>query len=164
MIAKLRQQVGDELENLSDELARWVALGSDLMDLHLPVDEERVTYLQRRMGMLGSIVAGLAAIEPGMIPVSRAGFGSTLRVRDMTTGEDHTYTLMTGDLFDLDEGHVSLASPLGHALLGRTCGEEVSVVTPRGMRQYRILSLRTLHQILEGGPSDPLEAPALQGV
>jgi transcription elongation factor GreA len=169
MIAELRQRIGNELEALSEELARWMALALDDFDSVAPppVDEERVSYIRRRMSTLGSLVAGLAGVEPTMIPKNRAGFGSVVRIRDMVTGEEHTYTLMTGDLVNLSEGHVSLASPIGNALLGRARGEEVSVITPRGLRRYKLLTLCTLPQRLAGnrpGIPESGEEAVLQAV
>jgi transcription elongation GreA/GreB family factor len=52
---------------------------------------------------------------------------------------------------DLDGGHVSMASPIGRGLLGARLDEEVKVDLPAGERRYKILSLATLPQQLEGG-------------
>ena len=38
-------------------------------------------------------------------------------------------------------GHLSLASPLGKALLGRAVGDRIQVQTPRGLRSYQILEI-----------------------
>lgn len=72
-----------------------------------------------------------------------ARFGSTVVVEDVDLGGRETYTLMTGELLDIDAGQVSLASPIGRALLGARPGAEVSVSTPQRQRRLRVLSVRT---------------------
>jgi transcription elongation factor GreA len=47
---------------------------------------------------------------------------------------------------DIDDGHISLASPLGRALGGSRVGDEVSLRLPAGARRLRIVSLITVHQ------------------
>jgi transcription elongation GreA/GreB family factor len=73
-----------------------------------------------------------------------AGLGSTVRCRD-SDGEHHYTLVPPGDAAPL-EGRISVASPVGRALLGRAGGEEVDVATPGGVRGLTILSVR------DGGP------------
>ena len=68
------------------------------------------------------------------------GLGSTVRCRD-EDGE-HQYTLVIPADANPLEGRISVASPVGRALLGRTGGEEVDVATPGGLRPLTILGVR----------------------
>jgi transcription elongation factor GreA len=159
MITELRTRLGTELDRLSHELVT--------RSRHDPAAEpersadpaamEIERLLQRRIRFLGQLVAGLASVDPGVIWTDRAGFGSLLRVRDALTGTEEIYTLTTSDFINLDEGQVSLASPIGHALLGRRAGDLVTVVTPRGQRRYEIMDLVTLPTQLGIAPADPDE-------
>jgi transcription elongation GreA/GreB family factor len=78
-------------------------------------------------------------VQPWMLPEEGAGFGSRVRLLDLDSGARLDYTLMAGDAIDLDAGQISLASPVGQALLGRGEGDEVSVRTPLGARRLRVL-------------------------
>ena len=148
MIAEVRDRLGSELERLSRQLtsdleARFggaAAVGA--------VPEER-REVQERIRRLGQLVAGLAALEGGVLPADRVGYGSTVVLQDLRTRRRISYTLVTGDVIDLDEDQVSLASPVGQALLDRKVGDRVSVETPAGMLRYRIVSLTTLPQMLD---------------
>ncbi|HEY0411081.1 MAG TPA: GreA/GreB family elongation factor [Candidatus Dormibacteraeota bacterium] len=66
--------------------------------------------------------------------------GSTVCCRD-ADGEHHYTLVCPGDANPL-EGRISVASPVGRALLGRAGGEEVDVATPGGVRPLTILSFR----------------------
>lgn len=163
MIAELRTRLGSELDRLSHELTARMPmdLGSGREEAGNDASVELQRVIQRRIRLLGQLVAGLASVDPSTIWPDRAGYGSVVRVRDVATGEEESYTLMAGDFIDLDEGQVSLESPIGYALLGHRTGEQVTVVTPRVERRYEITGLVTLPQkmgLVGGGE----EAVALQ--
>jgi hypothetical protein len=73
----------------------------------------------------------------GLPPWSRAG--DTIRYRILPDGEPTTKKLITGKS---GEGELSTASPLGRALVGRSVGEEIRVVLPRGPVQVEILDVK----------------------
>ena len=81
----------------------------------------------------------LEGVEVEAPSPDRAGNGSRVRVLDLKTGEDDVFTLVPGEEVDPDAGDVSLASPIGQALLGRKAGETVRVATPRGERTLAVL-------------------------
>ena len=146
MLARIRTSLGNELELLSEELTRRLTGRLEMGEVEqlTLVDDERIQFVQQRMRRLGQLVAGLAGVDHGSIWSDRAGFGSIVRVRDCLTDEVDTYELMTGEFVDPAEGHVSLSSPIGHALTGARVGDEVSVTTPVGERRFEVLSVLTL--------------------
>ncbi|HET7275073.1 MAG TPA: GreA/GreB family elongation factor [Longimicrobiaceae bacterium] len=118
-----------------------------------------MTELKQRLGTqlegspdniryLEQVAAGLASADPSTIWPDRVGFGSTVVLRNMETKEEVTYTLVTGDLIDLDAGQVSLASPVGQGLLGAARGDVVSIGTPSRKLKFKVISLTTLPQAL----------------
>jgi transcription elongation factor GreA len=50
-----------------------------------------------------------------------------------------------GDAIDFEEGHVTMSSPIGRALLGKTVGEVAYLRLPTMVRQLRVVELRTIH-------------------
>jgi len=50
-------------------------------------------------------------------------------------------------MMDIDAGHISLASPLGRALLDRRVGDEVSLRLPTLNRRLRLVEVVTVHQM-----------------
>ena len=100
------------------------------------------------MRQLRQLDAGLPAVDPESLPLDRAGYGSSLVLEDLATRRRVSYTLVTADVIDLEEDQVTLASPIGNALLGRRKGERVEVALPQGRRRFRIVSLTTLPEML----------------
>ncbi len=66
--------------------------------------------------------------------------GSSVELQALD-GVVERYMIVGAAESDPREGRISYASPLGNALLNRSCGEDVSFTTPDGIMQYRILSI-----------------------
>ena len=69
-----------------------------------------------------------------------------MTVEDLEHGGNEEYTLVLAEMMDIDAGHISLASPLGRALMDRKTGDEVSLRLPTMVRRLRVVDLVTIHQ------------------
>ena len=86
----------------------------------------------------------IALMNMEKIPHGKAGFGSTVTLRE-STGQELIYQLVMPEDADGEKGLISTSSPIGRALLNREEGEEVSVSTPAGARRFEIIKLVTIH-------------------
>jgi transcription elongation factor GreA len=68
-------------------------------------------------------------------------FGVRVRLEDIETGNTLTYQLVGPDESVPEKGLISVASPLGRALLGKRVDEEARVQTPGGIREFVILEI-----------------------
>lgn len=159
MIAAVKACLEAELERLTQELTERLTIDPQVSPKdrtsHAISDLHRT--LQGKIRFLGNLVAGLAAADSSTIAADRVGYGSTVILREVATEGEEVHTLVPGDFLDLEQGHVSLASPLGHALVGRREGERIGVVTPRGERRYDIVRVITLPQRLGLVPTDEIK-------
>jgi len=71
----------------------------------------------------------------------RIVFGSFVEVEDLDTEELATYRLVGPYESDADQGHLSVTSPIGRALIGRREGDEIKVQTPGGLKELEILKV-----------------------
>jgi transcription elongation factor GreA len=67
--------------------------------------------------------------------------GSTVTLRDETSGREDTFTLVPALEAQPSAGRLSYDSPMARALVGATVGAVVDVHTPRGVRQVTVSSL-----------------------
>jgi transcription elongation factor GreA len=156
MIEAIRQKIADEIDRLTVELRvtlpqairRAVELGDLSENAEYKSALERQQFVQARLHHLTQRASELSKIDPTALATDRVGFGSRVRLRDAGSGDEIEYTLVFGDFIDIDSNQISLASPIGRALVGRTLGEEVIVRLPRGDRTYSIVELITLPQML----------------
>ena len=143
----LRERIDETLNRVGAQLIGRV---SDLRGGQPgPSSDPALQELQARVALLGQLAAGLAVIDADSLPPSGAGFGSRVTVSNLDTGETDDYVLMVGSLVDIDANQVSLASPIGQALLGRAPGEETIVDAPNKRGRLLVTNVVTLMDMLE---------------
>src|SRR3954466_4511054 len=152
MIREMREKLGREIDQLSHELnillpqaiAQAVELGDLRENSEYKAALERQQFVQARLGQLRMRLSKLSSIDPTQIPNDRVGLGSKVIVEDQG-GSRETYWLVFGDALEFEEGHVTMASPIGRALLGKAVGETAFLKLPNITRQLKVLELRTIH-------------------
>jgi transcription elongation factor GreA len=101
---------------------------------------EEQAQLEGRIGLLEAQIAAARVVGPARD--GAAGIGTSVRVRHADTGESAEYRLVGPIEADADGGRVSVASPVGRALVGARPGETVVVEAPRGPAELEILAVR----------------------
>jgi transcription elongation factor GreA len=99
--------------------------------------------VQARVSMLRQRVSEIQLMNLDKIPADRAGFGSKLTL--LENGRQFVYELVMPEDADPDRGFVSVASPIGRALIGKEAGDAVEVSTPAGTRALELVRLVTIH-------------------
>lgn len=69
------------------------------------------------------------------------GIGTTLKLKNLGSGEEIEYIFVPEDQIDFTQNKISLTSPLGQAFLGHQEGEEVEIKVPIGILRYKILKI-----------------------
>jgi len=72
---------------------------------------------------------------------AHARFGSQVKLRDEDTGKELAYKLVGATEASLADGKLSVESPVAQAVIGKMPGDKVKVPTPRGDRQYTLISV-----------------------
>ncbi len=155
MIEEVIEKLQAEVELLHHELnvtlpaalEKAIAMG-DLKengDYHAALERQR--FVQARLGHLTSRLTKLSQVDISKIPSDRVGLGSKVVVRDMDTKEEEILELVIPDTMDIDVGHVSVASPLGSALVEKKVGQVAEARLPFGTRKLKILKFQTLHDL-----------------
>ena len=103
--------------------------------------KDRQGFLEGRIGELEFKIANADIIETKKLPKDRAVFGSRVVLENIDTGEDVEYQLVGPDESDIERGRISIASPLGKAILGKRPGDELAVQVPGGKRAYELVDI-----------------------
>jgi transcription elongation factor GreA len=158
MLEVIKQKMADEIDRLTHELTvtlphaiqKAVELGDLSENAEYKSALERQQFVQARLNHLTQRAGELSRIDPKALDPDRAGFGSKVRLRENGTDEEIEYTIVFGDYIDLDSNQISLASPIGRAIVGKGIGDEVIVRLPKGDRTFTIISLTTLPEMVGG--------------
>jgi len=94
----------------------------------------RITYIEQTLSRA-------EVIDPSKIHSDKVQFGAKLVLSNVDTGEEARYQIVGPEEANLNEGRISVASPLARAMLGHFVGDEVKVRLPVGERLYEILEL-----------------------
>jgi transcription elongation factor GreA len=154
MIEELKAKLGAEAEKLQHELnvtlpaeiRKAVEHGDLRENSEYKAALERQQFVQARLGQLRQRLSKLSSIDIAQIPTDKVGLGSQVVVEDEKTGTKETYNLVFGDSVEFEEGHVSMSSPIGLALVGRAVGETTILKLPASIRRLRIMKIRTIHE------------------
>ena len=106
--------------------------------------KNRQSTMQARFAQIQKRLADLSRIDVSGVPKDRAGLGSEVTVENLESGEEIRYTLVIPELADGNKSFVSMASPVGKALMNRRVGDTVTITIPRGTLEYEIRRIVTL--------------------
>lgn len=100
---------------------------------------EQQGFNEGRIQEIESKLADAQVIDISRIaPTGKVIFGATVTLTAVESGAEVTYKLVGEDEADLKSGKLSVMSPIGRALIGKSEGDAVTVRTPKGAVDYEI--------------------------
>ena len=134
LIKVTRKEVAEKLET-----AR--SMGDLRENAEYDAAKEEKMMLEQKIGMLSGKLSSAQIIDNMNIPDDKAYVGATVRLKDMDSGEELTYTLVSEAEADFLENKISTTSRVGKGLLGRSVDDIVEIEVPVGKLRYQILSI-----------------------
>ena len=134
------KKLQDELHHLKTverrHLSQQIADARDKGDLSENAEyhaaKEDQGLLEARIAKLEEVVANARVIEPGQVDNSKVFIHCTVKVRIVESDSHREFTLVAESEADIKIGKISVNSPIGKGLLGRTRGDVAEVLTPAG--------------------------------
>jgi transcription elongation factor GreA len=127
-------------ENIRDiEAAR--AHGDITENAEYAAAKERQAFIHGKMQELENNLALSQIIEVKDLNSDKVVFGSTVTIEDISDGKSIQYQLVGPFESDINQNMISVTSPIGKALIGKCMGDEVSVKTPGGIREFEIVNI-----------------------
>jgi transcription elongation factor GreB len=130
-----------ERPKVAREVGEAAALGDRSENAEYIYGKRRLREIDSRLEFLDKRLDELQVIAPEDRGDGVVRFGAWVSL----CGEDGRrveYQIVGPDEFDVEAGRISMDSPLGQALLGRACGEEVMVRRPKGDTVFEITRVR----------------------
>lgn len=100
------------------------------------LNEKRIAELEEKLSC--------ARILDENIPHDEVLIGATVKLKDLDSGEELEYTLVSELEADYSQGKISVSSPVGKGLLNRKEGEIAEIKAPVGALRYKILKISRL--------------------
>ncbi len=129
-------------EEIPEKLKASKLNGGDLREnkeyMYLQSQQE---YYEREVRRLQSILEKAEILPDEAIAKDVIGLGTRFILQDLTLKESGSFTLVSPAEVDLDNGRISVASPVGRLLVGKKEGDQVMVKLPWGTSRFRVIAI-----------------------
>jgi transcription elongation factor GreA len=153
-LAKIKQKFHQEIlalaEELSVDLPKEIAKARAHGDLkensEYKYAKQRQRQVRGRLRFLKRRMGDICVSDLSNLPKDRAGYGSRVLVLDLKKSVEVEFKIVIAEEADASKGMITAASPIGKALLNHKVGDQISVETPAGVKEFKLLRLKTIYE------------------
>lgn len=138
---ELKQLKTVERPRISQQIAEARDKGDLSENAEYDAAKEAQGLLEMRIAKLEEVIANARLIDESQLDASKALILSTVRVRNLALKKEFTYTLVAEKEADLKLGKISVDSPIGKGLLGKSVGDVAEIIVPSGVLKLEILQI-----------------------
>jgi transcription elongation factor GreA len=143
------KKLRDELKQLKDierpRASNAIAEARDKGDLSENAEydaaKEAQGMLEMKISKLEEVLANARVIDESQLDVSKILVLSKVKIKNQTNGMEMDYTLVADGEANLAAGKISVNSPIGKGLLGKTVGDVAEIQVPNGVLKFEILEV-----------------------
>ncbi len=143
------KKLEDELKNLKyverpaviQAISEARALGDLSENAEYHSAKEKQALIEGKITYLEGAISTAEIIDPLKMSGDVVKFGATVKFVDVETDEEKTYQIVGKEEADLEHGLISFESPIARALIGKSVGDEFTVASPKGNREFELLSV-----------------------
>lgn len=143
------KKLKEELEQLKSierpKASQAIAEARDKGDLSENAEydaaKEAQGLLEMRISKLEEVYANARLIDESQLDVSKVLVLSNVKIKNQSNGLEMKYTLVAESEADLKTGKISVTSPIGKGLLGKSVGEIAEITVPNGILKFEILEI-----------------------
>lgn len=103
--------------------------------------KEAQGILEMKIAKLEEVVSNARLVDDSEIDHSKIFILSTAKIKNVANGMEMTYTIVAENEADLKARKISIESPFGKGLLGKSVGEIAHITTPNGNLEFEILEI-----------------------
>ncbi|MEC4115403.1 transcription elongation factor GreA [Myroides phaeus] len=143
------KKLKDELEQLKSverpKASQAIADARDKGDLSENAEydaaKEAQGLLELKIAKLEEVASNARLIDESQLDNSKVLVLSKVKIKNQTNGMQLTYTLVAESEADLKAGKISVTSPIGKGLLGKSVGDIAEIKVPNGIMNFEVLEI-----------------------
>lgn len=143
------QKLKDEIDHLErverPKLSALIGAAIDLGDLSENAEyhaaKESQGLMEARISKLKNELSIARLIDDSKLDTSKVLILSKVKIKNINNEMEMEYTLVAGNEADLKQRKISIDSPIGKGLLGKSVGEIADVNTPNGIIKFEIITI-----------------------
>lgn len=140
--AELKKLILEERPNIVKAIEEARAHGDISENAEYDAAKERQGMIEGRIAEIQGKIAGAEVVDPSTIKSDRIVFGATVEINDLETGEKIRYQIVGMDEANVKQGKISIISPLARAMIGKKVGDQITVQSPKGDKDFEVLSFK----------------------
>lgn len=97
--------------------------------------------LEMKISELETVLANARVIDESQLDTSKVAIMSNVTIKNLKTGKELTYKLVSETEADTKQMKISVSSPIGSGLLGKEKGEVAKITTPAGIMEFQVVDI-----------------------
>ena len=144
-LKKLREELNQLKDIERPKASQAIAEARDKGDLSENAEydaaKEAQGMLEMKISKMEDTLANARVIDESQLDTSKVLALSIVKIKNQTNGIEMTYTLVAESEADLASGKISVNSPIGKGLLGKSVGDVAKIQVPNGIIKFDILEI-----------------------
>lgn len=144
-LKKLREELNQLKDVERPRASQAIAEARDKGDLSENAEydaaKEAQGMLEMKISKMEETLAGARVIDESQLDVSKVLVLSKVRIKNLNNNMEMDYTLVAESEANLKAGKISVNSPIGKGLLGKSVGDTAEVTVPNGSLKFEILAI-----------------------
>lgn len=130
-----------ERPKISEEIGAAIELGDLKENFEYHSAKDRQGMIEAKIRDLEGKLSRAQVIDPTKLSGDRVVFGATVTLEETESGKELCYQILGETEIDIENGKISIVSPLARALIGKEVGDEVKVPGKGGPRVVEIVEV-----------------------
>ena len=144
-LKKLREELNQLKDIERPKISNAIAEARDKGDLSENAEydaaKEAQGMLEMKISKLEETLAGARLMDESQLDSSKILVLSKVKIKNETNGMEMDYMLVADGEADLASGKISVNSPIGKGLLGKSVGDIAEISVPNGILKFKILEI-----------------------
>ncbi len=144
-LKKLREELNQLKDIERPKASQAIAEARDKGDLSENAEydaaKEAQGMLEMKISKMEETLANARVIDESQLDTSKVLALSIVKIKNQANGMEMTYTLVAESEADLASGKISVNSPIGKGLLGKSVGDTAEIKVPNGIIKFDILEI-----------------------
>ncbi len=126
---------------ISEQIAEARDKGDLSENAEYDAAKEAQGLLEMKIAKLKEVISNARIIDDSEIDVTKVFILSTVKIKNTANGMEMVYTLVAENEADLKAKKISVESPIGKGLLGKSVGDIADIETPNGILKFEIIEV-----------------------
>jgi transcription elongation factor GreA len=128
-------------QQLSKEIGTARAMGDISENAEYDAAKEAQGLNEKKISEIEDKLARAQIIDESRMSADEVLVGATVKIKDLETGEEEKYTLVSEAEADFSSNKISTSSPVGKTLIGHKKGDTINIDVPAGVLKYKIIEI-----------------------